>query len=292
MRYVLLNLVMAMLWIGISSTGVLAADQSLPVPRVDELLSQARTAFRDGQTDRALALVNQAVQVDPKNPLVYFARAAIHDNQQKHAAAVADYSKVLQLDPKAGDIYDLRGSEQLKLGQVQAAIDDFDKYLEFKPDQKPFHWKRGIALYYAGRYDDGASQFAAYQNVDDNDVENAVWRFLCMARASGVKQARDALLTVKNDPRVPMMQIYALFAGKGTAEQVLDAAKAGDPPAAALRERLFYAHLYLGLYDEATGNPAGAREHITLAADKYYVSHYMGDIARVHAGILAKQAKP
>jgi lipoprotein NlpI len=106
-----------------------------------------------------------------------------------------------------------------------------------------------------------------------------------MARAGTVAGARAAILPIQNDSRVPMMQIYALYQGKATVQDVLAAARSGNPTADALSERLFYAHLYIGLYDEAAGDAKGAREHITLA-NGYRVDHYMGDVARVHLQLM------
>jgi lipoprotein NlpI len=82
-----------------------------------------------------------------------------------------------------------------------------------------------------------------------------------------------------------MMQIYALYKGKATADDVLAAARAGNPTPAELSERLFYAHLYIGLYNEAAGDAKGAREHIALA-NRYTIDHYMGDVARVHLQLM------
>jgi hypothetical protein len=59
-----------------------------------------------------------------------------------------------------------------------------------------------------------------------------------------------------------------------------------------LRNRqLFYAHLYLGIYYEVAGDKTKALEHLTLA-EKGRISHYMGDVAHVHAELLRKQIKP
>jgi lipoprotein NlpI len=51
---------------------------------------------------------------------------------------------------------------------------------------------------------------------------------------------------------------------------------------------MFYAHLYLGLYFEAIGENEQAREHILKAAERSKENGYMGDVARLHAGILRK----
>ena len=101
--------------------------------------------------------------------------------------------------------------------------------------RSPWHWKRGISLYYAGRYADGAKQFEGYQTVDGNDVENAVWRFLCQARDPqvGLDKARQGILPIKDDRRVPMMQVYGLFKGELKPNDVLQACTIDAPPPAA-----------------------------------------------------------
>ena len=260
-------------------------------PSVEQLLHEARTALKEGKVDKALDLAGKAVKSEPKNANTYFVRGLIYESARKHTEAMADFDKAIALDPNAAEAYDHRGSEHLKLGHFTESIQDFDKFLQFKPDQEPGHWRRGIAYYYAGKFDEGRKQFEGYQTVDNNDVENAVWRYLCMARASGVDKARRAIMKVGRDRRVPFMEVYALYAGQAKPEDVLAAANAGNPPGQQLRERLFYAHLYLGLYYDAAGDKKVALEHITRAAQDYKIGHYMWDVAQVHRDLLRKELK-
>jgi len=199
-------------------------------------------------------------------------------------AAVICGPMLLAQNPSAAE-YNRRGAEQFKLGHIQQSLTDFDRAIQLDPAQAPYHWQRGITLYYAGRYEDGRKQFELHQTVNGNDVENAAWRYLCMARAGTVEEARASILPIEHDSRVPMMQIYALYKGKLAVDDVLAAAKEGNPPTGVLRERLFYAHLYIGLYYEAAGKAKLAREHIALAVQNG-VDHYMGDVARVHLQLL------
>jgi lipoprotein NlpI len=247
------------------------------------LLSQAQAAFGRGETEKALAFAQKAVEADPKNPRGYLFRGRLHDALKQYEKAVADYSQVLQSDRNAKDIYQWRGVAQFKLGRAQESIADFDRYIQQNPSQAAHHWQRGISYYYAGRYEEGRKQFELHQTVNANDVENAVWHFLCVSRSADVKKARESLIKIEGDSRVPMMEVLALFAGKGTAERVLAAAQEGNPSAEELKQRLFYAHLYLGLFYEATGDDKLAKQHILKATDEYPADHYMGDVARVHA---------
>src|SRR5262249_36898565 len=125
------------------------------------------------------------------------------------------------------------------------------------------------------------------QTFEDNDVENAVWRFLCMAKREGVEKARKEILKIRRDPRVPMMEVYDLYAGKLKPDDVLTAAKARAPEPDVLNERLFYASLYLGLYYDATGDTKSAAKHMDEAV-AHKIGHYMWDVAKVHAEVLKK----
>src|SRR5689334_22601049 len=120
------------------------------------------------------------------------ASAQRHEAQNEHAAAIADYDKLIKLRPDIIPAFDHRASEHFKMGHIKEAIADWDRVAKLEPDKAPYQWQRGIALYYAGRYKDGQKQFDLHKTVNGNDVENAVWRYLCMARISGAAAARAA----------------------------------------------------------------------------------------------------
>lgn len=273
------------------STALMALSLFLPgtasaqEPNFDQLQRQAKAAFVTGKTNEALSLITQAISLEPKNPLGYFTRARFHEGNRESGKAIADYDQVIKLDPRLPDAWQNRGSEHFKLGHIKESIADFDKFIELVPQQAPHHWQRGISLYYAGRFEEGRKQFELHQTVNPNDVENAVWHFLCVARASGVEKARTLLIPIQGDGRVPMMQVHALFAGKLKPEDVLKAASASDASKRQLHRQLFYGHLYLGLYFEAVGDEGKAREHITKAATEYRTDDYMSDVARVYLQI-------
>ena len=255
----------------------------------DELLTQAGVSFAKGHREDAIELATKAIEAEPKNAKAYFVRGRFYAEVRQPQKAVKDLNQALALDPAAAPAYYHRGEENFKLGRVKESAADFDKFVALSPDQAPKLWQRGISLYYAGRYEDGQRQFELHQTINSNDVENAVWHFLCVARRAEIDKARAALLKVENDPRVPLMPIYALYAGKGSAEEVMKAATTGKSSPNELNERLFYAHLYLGLYFDVAGNEKMAREHIVQAAELFKVDSYMGDVARIHAALMRQQ---
>jgi tetratricopeptide (TPR) repeat protein len=176
-----------------------------------------------------------------------------------------------------------RAIAHFQAGRIAESVAEFDNVAKLAPGDAPQLWQRGIALYYAGRYRDCRAQFESHRTVNPDDVENAAWHFLCVARAESVERARAALLPVGPDSRVPMREVYEMFKGAVGPEKVL-AAGGGSPSAE------FYAHLYVGLYFEAIGRKADALAHIKAAATDGYaaVGGYMNGVARVHLGILQR----
>lgn len=180
-----------------------------------------------------------------------------------------------------------RGEAKFFAADIEGSIVDFDAFVALYPEQDPHHWQRGLSYYYAERYEEGKAQFERHQTVNTQDVENAVWHFLCAVRAPGgdVAAAQAGLIPIQGDSRVPMKEVHDLFAGRGSVEAVLEAARPDNDETLSDREKnhLCYAHLYLGLYFEAVGETEKSAKHIKLAAVDYEMPHYMGKTARVHA---------
>jgi lipoprotein NlpI len=173
-----------------------------------------------------------------------------------------------------------RAVEDFEAGRVVESASGFDRLVKLVPASAPQLWQRGIALYYARRYKECREQFELHRTVNPDDVENAFWHFLCVARAESPEKARAALLPVGPDSRVPMRQVYLLLQGKQTPDDVLKAA--GREPGAQ-----FYAELYVGLYFEAVGKTDLAVQHIRAAASDQFAAAggYMHMVARVHMAI-------
>jgi lipoprotein NlpI len=232
--------------------------------------------------------------------LLLVSPAVIH--AQGSAQVLKDYDRALaekqlqeltariERNPDDAEAYQARGELRFKQAQFAASVRDFDKVIELKPERKVSHWQRGISCYYAGQYDEGRKQFEGYQQYDSADVENAVWRFMCMARADRLDKARKAILKIGDDRRVPMRQVYDLFKGDLKPAQVMAAADAGQTEPALHNRQLFYAHLYVGIYYDLLGDKTKALSHLQQAVD-HKIGHYMWDVARVHRDLLQAEKK-
>jgi len=184
---------------------------------------------------------------------------------------------LIELKTEISRRYYVRGEEAFFDKKFDDAIRAWDREIELAPKRAPHHWQRGLSLYYADRFADGAKQFETHQTVNGTDVENAAWHYLCLCKTAGQgKNAADkALYPFAGDRRRPMREIHALFAGTGSEKDVLSAC--GKE-----RNALCYGHFYLGLHHEALGRTKEALEHFKKAGTSYSMDHYMGKVAKIH----------
>lgn len=176
-------------------------------------------------------------------------------------------------DPRA---YIGRGMVNFKLARIIPSIQDFDRAEELNSSITPYLWQRGLSYYYAKRYVEGAQQFELDLKVNSQDVEETVWRYLCIARSRGVTAAQNSLLEVRDDPRLVMGRVYDLYAGNCTIDDVLAAGESSG------KTGNFYSHLYVGLYWEAAGDEVRSGHYIMKAATEYAIDDYMWYLAKVH----------
>ena len=211
--------------------------------------------------------------------------------EKDYELAVKKTTELINAGQKDSALFYHRGRWNFRLGQINDSLADFDRFIAEQPQLAPRLWERGITCYYAEKFADGSKQFEQYQTYYSNDVENAVWRYLCQARIDGREKARQALLPIKFDGRIPMMEVYELFRGKAKPDAVLKRLEATTASGDEAREQRFNAHLYLALFHDSEGDLVKARRHLEEAVKQYQAGHYMWAVAKQHQRHLRNRAQ-
>lgn len=175
------------------------------------------------------------------------------------------------------------GSSDKSKDKVQESVQLFDKAAESGYPANRL-WQRGLSLYYADRFEEGAKQFRDDVALNPDDTEESIWAMLCEAQTVGFDQARKQMLNMDGERRPYMRAVYKLFRGEEEAKSTATLAKM----AAGTGVNEFYASLYLGLFAEAKGDKEGARRWLSQAAVADHGKNsgdYMGDLARVHMAV-------
>lgn len=253
----------------------------------EAMLNRAIELYRNGEVDQAFDLANKAIEKEPRDPTGYFVRATVFESRQQYESAMADYERVAKMSPDLPLVYSRRGSLYFKMGRIDESIADFDREIKLDPTKEKNHWQRGLSYYFAKRYQEGADQFElSFKTVNPKDYENGIWHFLSRARIDGIEKARGAMLNVAGDERIPMKEIYDLYRGVGTAEDVMRATEREYPDARELKDRLFYALIYVAAYEDVAGDKQSALRRLDRAVSNFEIPHYMWDVARIHRDLL------
>jgi lipoprotein NlpI len=259
--------------------------------RMRVLLGQAETLHRQGLTNEALATATEAIRLAPAATEGWMLRGRLRAANGAFRDAAADFAKVLELSPRDVEARFQRALARFRDGRLARAAEDFDRLAQLAPDRVPQLWQRGVVLSLLGRHEEARQQFEAHRRINSNDVEVATWHFFSNAKLAGLETARSRLLPVTGDTRVPLPEIWRLYAGQADARAVFAAADAlSDASARAIAG--FYAHLYVALYLDAAGQPAEALPHARDAATQSHAYDFLGQAARLYADQLAGRVHP
>jgi len=177
------------------------------------------------------------------------------------------------------------GVAAFRAADVNTSARLFDAALAAGQASSGYFWQRGITLYYVNRFKEGSGQFRSdVAHGGGGDTEESIWAFVCDAPGVGFDQARKQMVAIEGETRPYMKTLYSLFRGDGSVSVEDVEKKTTESPASS---DAFYYKLYLGLFEEASGDVEKAKTWITNAAASDYATggDYMGDVAIVHAKV-------
>ncbi|MCA9059620.1 MAG: hypothetical protein KDA85_14030 [Planctomycetaceae bacterium] len=193
------------------------------------------------------------------------------------------------------DLCSQRGDLRFFLRDYAGAVADYRRMVELDASLDASHWRLGIALFMAGHPEEAAGQFDRYHSFDDVDRENGIWRYLSHCRAFGQERAAKELLRYQKDDRPPFGEVYRMFDGTMSVDQVQQAISPDLPPSAQAPRR-FYTDLYVGMYHLVRDQPEPARLALQRAVlnpwgrTAGYGPRYMWQVARVQLQELNEDA--
>jgi len=206
-------------------------------------------------------------------------------------------TRQIKESPKNIAFYSRRGDARMFLGRFKQSVADYEKMITLKPKIEVQHWRLGLAYFYVGKYKQSARLFQLYDRFDHVDRESGIWYFLAQAKVVGIKKARTTMIRYEKTDREPFPSLYKMFQGTMKPDAVLREIKQADLKPPQRSARLFYAHLYIGLYDVILNKPQSALKHLRIATASEWAQQrqggpiYMWQVARLHYNLLSAAAK-
>jgi tetratricopeptide (TPR) repeat protein len=127
------------------------ADEERRQMRAAAYFASGRTAYDQENYRQAIEQFTKALQVDPKDPLIYYHRGLAYVAQDDFAEALADFTEALKINPKNPMAHYHRGIAHRLLGQHDHAIEDYTRALKLDPRLALAYRNRSLA--YAAKGD-------------------------------------------------------------------------------------------------------------------------------------------
>ncbi len=141
--------------------------------------------------DRALADLNEAVRIDPRNGVAFSNRGYAHYNKRAYDAAIADFTRSIEINPKYVNSWSLRGLTRGAMRDYATAIADYNEALKIEPDHALTLIRRGNAYRLNGDLDRSIADLSRAIKIDPK----AAAAFEGRARAYAAKSEQDRAIT-------------------------------------------------------------------------------------------------
>jgi tetratricopeptide (TPR) repeat protein len=155
------------LMVSMGETPILTETKLLKLRLATEVKDGRAVVYGNkGDSDRAIADHNKAIEIDPKYAPAYLNRGIAHEKKGDHDRAIADFDKVIEIDPKYAPDYNSRGIAYEKKGEYDRAIADYGNAIELDPKYAPAYNNRGTAYRKKGDSDRAIADYGKAIEID------------------------------------------------------------------------------------------------------------------------------
>jgi tetratricopeptide (TPR) repeat protein len=228
------------------------------------LLDRAMGYYRRGEYDRALADLDQAIALDPKNVEAHRMRGQALTSLMRNEESVVAITEALRLQPGDTWLHMERAGPALVSGQFALARDDLDIALGGQFKNSPFWRIRGAAHYALEAFAEAGEDFTHDIKLEPAPTALTVWRFLADYRG-GKATLDDATKLAATTAGQWPSAVIAYFAKGGSPEAALKEADAIPELATTRRSQLEF---FLGEWEMLTSGPSDrARKHFATVVE-------------------------
>jgi putative PEP-CTERM system TPR-repeat lipoprotein len=154
-------------------------------------LGAAKSAYREGLSDRAGELIGQAVAANPADPQTRLLAGDLDFMQGRYAEAEAQYSQALGRARNAWLVYYKRGLARLELGRVIEASADFQETEARMPQFAGLHYARGLVAFRTGQFEPAHQELDLYLRLVPQDRDGTYYAAASLYRLGRKAQAEE-----------------------------------------------------------------------------------------------------
>jgi len=157
------------------------------VKGLNDRLAQAKVAQDAGNPQQAAAILTEASQMDPSQPVIWAALAEAErasagkqteqaEKQAAYTRAVGDYKKAIALKP-TGSYYNNMGDAAARSGDTQTALQAYNSAASIDPtNAAQYYYNEGAVLTNTGKVDEAIQAFDRAIQADPTKSDAYYWK--------------------------------------------------------------------------------------------------------------------
>lgn len=145
-----------------------------PAARSQALLEEAVDAI-PGETGKAIELLNQAVELDPRNAEAFAQRGVACAQQERYGEALEDLAYALSIEATPMRLTNF-ASMLMLLGRYEESLAEMNRVVEMNPDNAFVYINRGNAYYNLDRNEEALADYNAALALQSGEAKAWVYR--------------------------------------------------------------------------------------------------------------------
>lgn len=106
--------------------------------------AKAHAHRQKAELEEALAAIEQAIQLDPREVQYLLMRAELREQRGQFEKALADIDQAEVLSPQSAEVFDRRGSVHLSLRNIPRALENYSRAIELAPTSLRLHMRSSL----------------------------------------------------------------------------------------------------------------------------------------------------
>lgn len=168
----------------------------------DSLVAQAKNMAFEGKYDRAIALYERAILIQPDCYEAWYNRGNLLARLQDYESAITDYDKAIAIFPEKYQVWYSRGWVLGKLQRDAEAIACYDRAISLEPGRYELWYDRGKALERLQRYSEALISYGKAAAIRPDDCQIWYDRGVLLSKSQRYEEAivcYDRVVALKPD---------------------------------------------------------------------------------------------
>jgi tetratricopeptide (TPR) repeat protein len=150
---------------------------------------------RKGESEQAIREFDEAIRINPADPLSYLDRGMTYKGKKDYDRAIADYAEAIRLDPRWADAYFNRANAFKAMKDYDRAVADYSEAIRLDPEDPDPLFNRASAYRAMHDYARAAADLSEVVHLDSKDADayEALAWLLATCPEAHVRDGRKAV---------------------------------------------------------------------------------------------------